>query len=371
MPTTIEGLPLDLRARPAAVPTISTDDAAARLRDQMRAGWRPLVLEADDLGLLHAFNEAIRTAHQGGCLTSTSLRANAYAYAHAIGEVLPDCPELGLGIHLCLNEAYPVAPRRLVHKLIGHDGDLKSGFGWLMRLARSNLGRQQIECELRAQIERVLDDGLRPDHLNSHMHVHMIPPIFRITCKLANEYGIPCVRFVREPFHTAGRWPKRIQPLLNTNYVKHVLLNHFAAHNATAAAEFGIHTTDYFVGVNYTGHMDCDTVAAGLDAVDSGSVEALLHPAVGPDPRDRYYTSPLYQKYVPAPQRRVELQTLVSGELRQRLHWDNWAITTFGTWPQEKERARTDRTTTVSVPSDHNGWARSILDRFTPPRRPG
>lgn len=370
MPTTIDSSPARLHARPAPVPIASTDEAALRLSDRMRAGWRVLVLEADDLGLLHAFNEAIRIAHRDGCLTSTGLRANAYAYEHAIEEVLPDCPDLGIGIHLCLNEAYPVAPRRLVSKLIGHDGDLKSGFGWLMTLARTEVGQQQIEYELRAQIERVLDDGIRPDHLNSHMHVHMIPPIFRITCMLASEYDIRCVRFVHEPFHTAGRWSKRIQPLLNTNYVKHVLLNHFAARNAMVAKEFGIDTTDYFVGVNYTGHMDSDTVVAGLATIDCGSVEGLLHPAIGPDPRDRHHTSPLYQKYVPASQRRTELQTLISQEFRQRLYWDNWATATFDTWTKAKAYIHSDPTAAAPETSDRNGWARSILDRFTPPHRP-
>jgi len=368
MPTTLDSLLPRLQVRP--VPLRLADEATARLSNQIRAGWRALIIEADDLGLLHAFNEAIRIAHKGGCLTSTSLRANAYAYEHAIEEILPDCPELGVGIHLCLNEAHPVAPRRLVPKLLGYDGHLKSGFCWLMKLARTRIGLQQIEYELRAQIERVLADGLRPDHLNSHMHVHMIPPIFRITCELANEYEIKCVRFVREPSHTAGRCCKRIQPLINTNYIKHLLLNRFAAHNAAVIQEFGIHTTDYFVGVNYTGYMDCETIIARLAPIVSGSIEVLLHPAIGPDPRDCHYTSPLYEKYIPAVQRRVELETLISNELPQRLQWDNWATTTFDTWTKAKELAPAEPDTVTQETYDRNSWSRSILDRFVPPRRP-
>jgi len=369
MPTTIDSLPPPPRTAPTSA--TRTDAAPRRLSDPMRAGRRPLILEADDLGLLHAFNEAIRTAHQNGCLSSTGLRANGYAYEHAIGQVLPDCPALGVGIHLCLNEAYPVAPRHRVPRLLARDGNLRSGFGWLIKLARTEAGRQQIERELRAQIERVLADGIQPDHLNSHMHVHLIPPIFRLTCRLANEYGITCVRTVREPFHTAGQAAKHIQPLLNTNCVKHLLLNHFAVRNAAVAGEFGIHTLDHFVGVNYTGHMDYDTVTAGLAATAGGSVEVLLHPALGPDPRDRHHTSPLYQAYISAPQRRVEFQTLISRELRQRLHRDNWAITTFAAWTQARAQCRAGKDADALKPGDRNGWARSILERFVPPRRPG
>jgi hypothetical protein len=75
---------------------------------------RCLILEADDLGLLYAFNEGVLHAYPGGMLTSTRLRANGYAYDHAIHEVLPRCPALGVGLHLCLNEAEPVAPASCV-----------------------------------------------------------------------------------------------------------------------------------------------------------------------------------------------------------------------------------------------------------------
>lgn len=296
---------------------------------------RTVIIEADDLGLLHAFNEGIRQAFREGSLSSTCLRANGYAFDHAVNDVLPSCQGLGIGVHLCLNEADCVAPPDTVPLLLhkgGHGpsyGRLRAGYGWIARLAKSSVGRVQIERELRAQIEKVIDRGIRLDHLNSHQHVHMIPTVFRITCRLANEYGIACVRLSREPAYVAGPWYQRAQPWLTTNAVKHILLNRFARANAPVAAELGIRTTDHFVGVNYTGCMNLNTTVAGLTAIASGSVEVLLHPAIGPDRRDTSYPRPYLRRYVSTPRRAIELKTLTSGELSDFLQRESWRVIDF------------------------------------------
>jgi hypothetical protein len=49
--------------------------------------------------------------------------------------------------------------------------------------------------EWRAQIERCLASGLRPLFLNSHEHVHMLPPLFPVATALAREYGVEHIRF--------------------------------------------------------------------------------------------------------------------------------------------------------------------------------
>ncbi len=295
----------------------------------VRDGARFVILEADDLGLLYAFNEGIRAAYREGRLTSTCLRANGYAYEHAVEEVLPACAGLGVGVHLCLNEAYSIAPQRRVRQLTGPDGRFHPGYAWLIGRSRSRAVRHQIEYELRAQIERVQNSGVRIDHLNSHQHVHMIPAVFRIVCRLAEQYGIPAVRLTRELPHRAGRLFKRVEPLFNTNYVKHRLLNCFARLNESIARDHGVCTTDYFVGVNYTARMNLLTISSGLTAAPYGSVEVLLHPAIGPDPRDSRYPDPSLYRYVSAPQRLAELRALGLRELSDFLHCERWMSTNY------------------------------------------
>lgn len=292
-------------------------------------GARYLILEADDLGLLYAFNEGVLRAFREGRLSSTCVRANGYAYEHAIQEVLPACPGIGVGVHLCLNESQSIAPRRRVRFLTGADGTFRPGYVWLIRKTRSRAVCRQIEYEFRAQIEKVLASGVRVDHLNSHQHVHMIPAVFRIACRLAEHYGIPAVRLARELPHHAGSLVKRVEPLLNSNYLKHRLLNCFARVNESIARDHGVCTTDYFVGVNYTSRMNLLTISSGLAAVPYGSVEVLLHPAIGPDPRDERYPHPSLVRYVSAPARLMELQALGLRELSDFLHGEQWMSTNY------------------------------------------
>lgn len=316
-------------------PTAEPDVPAAPVG---RVAARSVILEADDLGLLYAFNEGIRAAWRDGLLTSTCLRANGCAYEHALREVLPACPGLGVGLHWCLNEAGPVAAPGLVRRLLGADGRLRRGFRWLMGLAASSQGLAQIECELRAQIEKVLADGVSLDHVNSHQHVHMIPAIFRVACRLAQEYGIRAIRLVRELPYTAGGFRRAVQPLVNSNLIKHVLLNRFARQNEPVAREHALPTTDYFVGVAYASNMSRRTILAGLAAVPCGSVEVLLHPAIGPDPRDgRYPVASLYH-YVRARQRVVELRSLCSPKLGEFLRREGWMPTSFREWAEAQQR---------------------------------
>lgn len=316
---------------PAADPAVSTG--------------RSVILEADDLGLLYAFNEGIRSAYRAGLLTSTCLRANGYAYEHAIHEILPSCPGLGVGVHLCLNEAECVADPRRVRRLLQRGRTLRDGFTWLMRLARSPEGRDQIEREMRAQIERVLASGVRIDHLNSHRHVHMIPAIFRITCRLARAYGVPCVRLVRELPYTAGGLRKNLQPLVTANVVKHLLLNAFARVNESIGRSARVAMPDYFVGVNYTARMDFSTIREGLRSAGHGSVEILLHPAIGPDPRDRRYPHRALQEYACSPHRRFELRALRQPELFDFLQQEAWMATHFADWAEAQESRRPPETT--------------------------
>lgn len=314
-------------------------------------GRRSVILSADDLGLLYAFNEGVRSAYNAGLLTSTCIRANGCAYEHAIQEILPACPGLGLGVHLCLNEAECVSAPRHIGLLLAGERSFRPGFYPLLQIARSPAGREQIERELRAQIEKVLAAGLRPDHLNSHQHVHMIPAIFRITCRLARDYGIPAVRLVRELPYAAGGVGKSLQPLFNANLAKHLLLNWFARINEAAARAQRVATPDYFIGVNYTAYMTLTTIRDGLRAAPSGSVEVLLHPAIGPDPRDRRYPVESLRRYVSAPGRAFELRALRQPELYDFLQQEAWMATNFANWAAAQEQSRPPEAT-PQIPED-------------------
>jgi predicted glycoside hydrolase/deacetylase ChbG (UPF0249 family) len=54
---------------------------------------------------------------------------------------------------------------------------------------------QDVGLEWGAQIERCLASGLKARFINSHEHMHMLPPLFAVARALAEQYGIAHIRF--------------------------------------------------------------------------------------------------------------------------------------------------------------------------------
>ena len=65
---------------------------------------KKFILNADDFGMSKAFNRAVLEGYNNGFLSSASLCANGKAFNAAVNEILPECPDLGLGVHLNIIE---------------------------------------------------------------------------------------------------------------------------------------------------------------------------------------------------------------------------------------------------------------------------
>ena len=51
---------------------------------------------------------------------------------------------------------------------------------------------QEVETEIRAQVQRAIDFGIKPTHIDTHMGtVYASPEFFKVYCKVAREFGIP------------------------------------------------------------------------------------------------------------------------------------------------------------------------------------
>ena len=161
-----------------------------------------LIVNADDFGLHAAVNHGIRDAYSGGIVTSTSLMAVGAAFDEAVA-IARDCPELGVGVHLTLVGARPVASA--VASLVDGKGDFCASYPvFLRRYLQGTIRRDEVARELAAQIEKVTQAGIRPTHLDSHQHLHVVPGISAIVLDLARRFAIPAVRIPAEPLGFFG-----------------------------------------------------------------------------------------------------------------------------------------------------------------------
>ena len=136
-----------------------------------------LITNADDFGFTRDVNEGIVHAHRHGILTATTLMATGPAFDHAV-ELARENPALDVGVHLVLvgSEGYPSTVARLV----------------------ASLGRMRIYDELARQVGKVVDAGIRPTHLDTHKHTHLLPPVLEAVARLSEEFKIPWVRAAGE-----------------------------------------------------------------------------------------------------------------------------------------------------------------------------
>jgi hypothetical protein len=158
------------------------------------AAARLLIINADDLGMCHAVNEAIFRTLQEGVVRSTSLMVPGPWSLHAM-RFLAAHPEISFGIHLtAISDGAdyrwrPLTSREKVPSLVDQAGYFYDFAHMPEFLAQVSL--DQLEMEFRAQIEAVLAAGLGPMHLDWHsLRMSGRADIFDVLLRLAREYGL-------------------------------------------------------------------------------------------------------------------------------------------------------------------------------------
>ena len=243
---------------------------------------KKFVLNADDFGMSEAYNRAILEGYAGGILRSASLVANGEAFVEAVSQVIPACPELGVGLHLNIIEGKALTPE--LNQLTDINGQFKNSYVQMLIKSYNPKEKEfleQVEKEFRAQIEEVRAKDIKITHIDSHVHVHSIPPIFEIVCRLAREYGINHVRTQFEQIYFVPDLFVHLSKEYLLNLVKIGILDTFTLINRKTLKKYGLKSNDYLIGVGYTGMMSSLTVSCGLTALKDKkdiTAEALIHP---------------------------------------------------------------------------------------------
>ena len=234
-----------------------------------------LIVNADDFGLHAVVNAGIREAHSRGIVTSTSLMAGGAAFDEAVA-IARECPELGVGVHLTLVGALPVAPAAEIASLVDGQGRFRPSYPvFLLRYLRGEVRRAEVERELAAQIEKVVRAGIRPTHLDSHQHLHVVPGISAIVLDLARRFGIPALRIPAEPLTFFGGLscsPGRVAGRSGLT-----VLAGLCRWRARAA---GLKSPDHFFGMLAGGQLTEQPLHNILRRLPDGASEIMCHPGL-------------------------------------------------------------------------------------------
>jgi predicted glycoside hydrolase/deacetylase ChbG (UPF0249 family) len=240
-----------------------------------------LVVNADDFGISTRINEGIVRAHCEGIVTATSLMAVGLAFADAVA-CCRSVPTLDVGVHLTLVAEQPLLPGRT--SLVGDDGRFPEGAGALLsRWLQGRIRSADVRAEWSAQIERVLDHGIRVTHLDSHQHVHALPGLAEVCLELAARYQIPFVRVPVAPLYWEP-WSSR--------HDLHRMLGSLAVRTCATLAGLtgkgrGLCRPLGFLGFQEGGRLDEPRLQRLLRSLRPGrAYELMCHPGLRPDEQD-------------------------------------------------------------------------------------
>lgn len=270
---------------------------------------RRLIINADDFGISRGVNTGIIEAAVAGVVTSASMIVNLPEFADALDRAQL-CPFLSLGLHFNLTAGRPLTAARSLRQR--NTGEFHS---MPQLMARASLGRVDtwdIISECMAQIDRMIDAGVPPTHLDSHRHVHTHPAISWAVARAAASRGISQVRAPLEPLRlNAGNWRSTIK--------KTGLLASARLARQSAARGQRIH----FVGISLQGgRYFAERLFALIPQLPAGTTELMTHPGYADAALAKQDGYTLY--------RQTELGVLCSREFREHLVQHGVTLTSFG-----------------------------------------
>jgi len=161
------------------------------------AGRKVLILHADDIGMCEEANMAVIPYLENQQIQSASVMMPC-EYSDEFMQWYKANANYDIGLHLTLTSEWPtwrwstVANKNLVPSLLDSDEFMWHSVAEVVQNAKP----QQVEKEIRAQIEKALSLGVRPTHLDMHMAtLYHLDAFSKIFLDIAEEYQIPALVF--------------------------------------------------------------------------------------------------------------------------------------------------------------------------------
>ncbi|APR79819.1 cellobiose phosphotransferase system celC [Minicystis rosea] len=257
-----------------------------------------LVVTADDMGMRPAWDRAIEAAYERGVVTSVSVVTNGGTYREAAARLRAS--PVDRGVHLNLLEGEPLAGAGVVPSLVDDGGRLLGSVArFVSRWARGGIHASDVERECNRQIERALDDGLAPSHLNAHYHLHVLPGYLAMLSRLARRHAIRWLRVPDEPPSLAGLGPT----------AKTSILWWLAKREARGVRAMDTPRLVPCRGIAASGRLDVNAWRRVLSRLDHGVTEVLCHPGQS-DPEMDALMSPALRRAIDAVAERTSFRAL-------------------------------------------------------------
>jgi predicted glycoside hydrolase/deacetylase ChbG (UPF0249 family) len=156
-------------------------------------GKKVVIFHVDDVGMSLDANHGAIEAMEKGVATSCSIMMTC-PWVPGYFHYLKDHPNTDAGLHLTLTSEWkdyrwgPLSGKPAVPGLVDKEGAMWASVEDVVKHASAD----EVEKEIRAQVERSLQMGFKPTHMDSHMGTLFATPAFiQRYVKVGMEYKIP------------------------------------------------------------------------------------------------------------------------------------------------------------------------------------
>lgn len=240
-----------------------------------------LIVNADDYGMCNAANEAVEELFLGGWLKSSTIMMPCPGAEHAV-EFSKAHPEYAIGIHTTLTSEwskYRWKPLTNGKTLLDEEG-----FMWHESdMVEKNASYEDIEKEVRAQIDLAHRMGMKPSHVDNHMgslygHYTGRLGLSKLALKICGSYGYA--------YRLYTKHDKRICPN-GTPYPLYAAVTLLSKH---WGKKYNVIIPDYLLFPDWNDDMRVsyevyrDTILKiWTDIPEDGVTETFVHPSVESD----------------------------------------------------------------------------------------
>jgi chitin disaccharide deacetylase len=229
---------------------------------------RNLIVNADDFNSDEERNRGILEAAEKGIVTSVSVIANLPFNAESVSK-LKTVFGPRIGIHLNLTKGAPIARR--ITSLVDESGQFfKKKNAWRRALLHQ-YDLKEVEGEFAAQISRLRELGITPDHLDGNNHLHIFPHIAEVVARLARDFNIKKIRLPLENFQNPGHY---FQPKAFKKYFFGLL----AKRASFMFKSFNLLFPEHFAGIQFPQVAEIESLRKFFRALPPGTTELMCHP---------------------------------------------------------------------------------------------
>jgi chitin disaccharide deacetylase len=157
-----------------------------------------VIINADDFGYSLEVNKAISESFDREIISSTSLMVNMDGFTDAVEIIGTNLPlRNNVGLHINLVEGVPLSDCIKKQKRFC---DADGRFSYRRNRAIFSLStdeKKALQIEVKSQIERALNNGIKISHVDSHHATHIEWGISQVVLNLLEDFQIKKVRIAR------------------------------------------------------------------------------------------------------------------------------------------------------------------------------